>query len=394
MDRNPQERPQAPLPMAHQRKLVTMRPITDLRHFKGGQKRFDVATVRGGWTVVVRRDEWKVGELVLYFEIDSFIPSRDGRFDWEDYGSMIRYQGEMGYHVRSKMYGKNISQGLILDIERFPEVKEVLQGLSKELGPIEGMRAAQEMAFEEILGVNKWEPPVEAIGQVIGQAPPFFRRPGCERVQNLPELFTARYLNEHFQITEKIDGVSMTVYRVQKGSQWHACLPTLPQGSTQESETSRVGVASRMEDLDEKADSAYWQAAKLIELPKKIHKLGPANLAVQGELIGPTIKSNSLGFAPDEPHQFLVFQIYNIDTQRWMDPRKVVQLCEAHNLPHVPVIGRFKLREFATGLNEILAKAEGVGFRGQTREGLVFKMCGDEFAFKVISNKWLLENGE
>lgn len=380
--------------MAHQRKLVTIRPITELRHLKGGQKRFDIATVRGGWNVVTRKGEWEVDELALYFEIDSFIPSRDGRFSWEDHGSMVEYQGEMGYHVRSKMYGKNISQGLILDIEQFPEVQEVLQGLLKELGPAEGMRKVQEMAFEDILGVKKWEIPVEAQGQVLGQAPPFFRRPGCERVQNLPELFTAKYLNAHFQVTEKVDGVSMTVYRVEKGSRWHASLPALPEGSAQEDETSRVGVASRTEDLDEKGDSAYWQAARQAGLPAKIHKLGPRNVAVQGELVGPTVRNNSLGFAPGEPHRFVVFQIYNIDAQRCMDPRKVVQLCEAHGLPHVPVVGRFRLREFAAGLREMLAKADGVGFRGQTREGLVFKMCGDEFAFKVISNKWLLEQGE
>lgn len=380
--------------MAHQRKLVTIRPITEIRHLKGGQKRFDIATVRGGWTIVVMKDEWEADELALYFEIDSFIPSRDGRFSWEDYGSMVEYQGEMGYHVRSKMYGKNISQGLILDIEQFSEVKGVLQGLLREHGPVEGMRKAQEMAFEGILGVKKWEPPVEAQGQVLGRAPPFFRRPGCERAQNLPELFTAKYLNEHFQVTEKIDGVSMTVYSVRKGSRWHASLPALPEGSTQEGETSRVGVASRTEDLDEKGDSAYWQAAKLAGLPDKIHKLGAPNLAVQGELIGPTVRGNSLGFAPGEPHRFVVFQIYNIDAQRWMDPRKVVQLCEAHGLPHAPVVGKFRLGDFAAGLREMLARADGVGFRGQTREGLVFKMCGGEFAFKVISNKWLLEQGE
>ncbi|KUI66907.1 hypothetical protein VM1G_02237 [Cytospora mali] len=394
MDQNPEEAPQLPLPTTHKRKLVTIRPITELRHLKGALERFDIATVRGGWTVVVTHNTWSVDELALYFEIDSFILSKDRRFSWEDYGSMIRYQGKMGYHVRSKMYGKNISQGLIMDIEKFPEVRDVLQGLLKEHGPVNGMRMAQEMAFEDILGVKKWEHPVGAQGPVLGRAPPFFHQPGCGRAQNIPELFTAKYLNVDFQVTEKIDGVSMTVYRVQKGSQWHTSLPVLPEGSTQEDDIARVGVASRTEDLDEKGDSAYWQAAKQIDLPSKIHKIGIPNLAIQGELIGPTIRNNSLGFAPDEPHQFIVFQIYNIDTQRCLDPRRVVQLCEAHGLPHVPVIGKVQLKDYATSFREILPKADGMGFRAQPREGLVFKMCGDEFAFKVISIRWLLEKGE
>lgn len=382
--------------MAHHRKLVTIRPITNIRHLKGAQKHLEVATVHGGWKVVVRKGEWKVGEMALYFEIDSFIPSRDGRFNWEDYGAMVEYHGGMGYPVRSKMYGKEISQGLILETGRFPEVKEVLDRLSRELGPAEGMRSAQEMAWDGILGVEKWELPAETRGRVLGRAPPFFRRPGCERVQNLPELFTARYLDRRFQVTEKMDGVSMTVYRVQKGSRWHACLPALPAGSAQEDETSRVGVASRAEDLDGAGGGPFWQAARLSGLvPAKIHGLGLQNLAVQGELVGPDIRDNSLGFAPGEPHRFVVFQIYDIDAQKWLDPRRVVQLCEVYDLPHVPVVGMFRLRDFATGLEEMLAKADGVGSRGQTREGLVFKMIGsDEFAFKVISNRWLLQKGE
>lgn len=394
MNQQPQEPPQKPLPAAHQRKLVTIRPITELRHLKGGLKRFDMATARGGWNVLVGHDELEVNDLVLYFEIDSFISAEDERFSWEDSDPMIEYQSEMGYRVRSKMYGKNISQGRILGIKQFPEVKGVLQQLFDEHGPLEGTMLAQEMAFDNIVGVKKWKHPIQSQDHILGPAPIFFHPPGCERAQNLPDLFTARYLDHRFQVTEKVEGALMTVYRVRKGTRWHAYLPVLPEGSTQEDETTRVGVASRTEDLEEAEDSIYWRAAKAIDLTTKIHRLGFPDVAVQGELIGPTIKNNSLGFAPDEPHQFFVFQIYNINSQRYMDPRKVVQLCQAHGLPHVPIVGKLKLREFATNMRELLAKADGVGCRGQTREGLVLKLLGDEFAFKVISNKWLLEHGE
>lgn len=61
----------------------------------------------------------------------------------------------------------------------------------------------------------------------------------------------------------------------------------------------------------------------------------------------------------------------------------------------MPLIARIKLREYATDLDDLLRRAEGVGFHGQTREGLVFKlMDGRATSFKVISNKWLLEIGE
>lgn len=100
--------------------------------------------------MTVRKGEWMAGEQVLYFEIDSFIPVRDGRFDWEEYGYLVSYGGEMGHHVRSRVYRRDISQGLILDTERFPEVEEVLESLMRELGPVAGMMVAQEIAFEEV----------------------------------------------------------------------------------------------------------------------------------------------------------------------------------------------------------------------------------------------------
>lgn len=58
----------------------------------------------------------------------------------------------------------------------------------------------------------------------------------------------------------------------------------------------------------------------------------------------------------------------------------------------MPLIARCKLSEFATDIDELVRRADGVGFHGQRREGLVFKLLGrPEISFKVISNQWLLE---
>ena len=55
------------------RKLATVRKITDIRPIEGADK-IEIATV-GGWNVVVAKDvEHKVGNSVVYCEIDSFLP--------------------------------------------------------------------------------------------------------------------------------------------------------------------------------------------------------------------------------------------------------------------------------------------------------------------------------
>lgn len=381
--------------MNHQRKLVTVRKITHVRRLRGQYKAYDVVTVGDGWTVVVYHNDFYVGEFVLYFEIDSFIPSTSGRFRWEDSRAMIEFQGERGYHVRSQMLGKQISQGLVQPIGALPGIKEAFDKLLDEHGREQGLIMAQNMAFEDVVGVKKWELPFEAHGKVLGRAPTFFHRPACERAQNVPGLFyMSKYLNLQFQVTEKIDGVSMTVYRVSRDSQWCKSLPILPTTSTQQTPTARIGVASAGEDLDEQGNDVYWQAAKLIDLPTKIHEIGIKNVAVQGELIGPTIKNNSLRFAENANPEFKIFQIFDIDKQEFMNAAQVVKVCENLGLPHVPVLGYVTLGDFAKSLGDILAMADGVGSHGQTREGFVLKSMSTDFDFKVISNKWLLEQGE
>lgn len=413
--------------MAPRRKLVTLRKITHLRRLKGTpHKAYAVATVADGWTVVVYHGDFRVGDLALYFEIDSFIPATAGLFPWEKASCLTTFCGRRGYHVVSQVLAGELSQGLLQPLGALPAALDAVEALARahRCGRQEAMAmtAAQGglpgMAFDDILGVVKWEVPFEARGRVLGSAPAFFPRPACERAQNIPELFFPRPAFQDtrkpdydavFQVTEKLDGVSMTVYRVALGSRWHRALPALDDGAKQQQQDeegaradgsggARWGVASAAQDLDRRGGDVYWQAADRLGLPKVLDKMTARdmpNIAVQGELVGPTVKNNSLGFDEGAEHQFFVFAIFDIERQRYLDPRAVVAICEELGLPHVPVVGYMSLDEFAGSLSELLAKAEGVSMRGTTREGLVFKsMRDDGFGFKVISNKWLLEQGE
>lgn len=402
--------------MPEPRRLVTLRRIIKVVRLKSRHRPYDVVTVGGGWQVVVYHADFAVGDLVVYFEIDSFIPATGGRFAWDHGDKMSELGGEKGYHVRSQVLGTQISQGLVQHVGAVPAIRALLDRLAAEHhhhhhadaagededeDEDEACRHAQQMQLDDVVGVRKWEVPFEAHGKILGRVPTFFPRPAWDRVQNIPGLFsTSKYRNAVFQVTEKLDGVSMTVYRVEADSKWHKALPDLPVPPTAATNTSRghqgtssgyrIGVASAGQDLDERGNDVYWQAAKYLDLPTKINAigLGLKNVAVQGELIGPTIKNNSLKFPDDAAHEFIIFQIFDVDKQRYVDPAKVVEICARLGLPHVPVFGYLRLRDFATSVHDILAN------QGQTREGFVMKSMSDEFAFKVISNKWLLEQGE
>ncbi|KAJ9157601.1 RNA ligase, DRB0094 family [Pleurostoma richardsiae] len=372
------------------RRLVSVHPVTDVRPVHGA--RLEVITIRDSWTVVVPRSEFVTGEHVVYFEIDSFIPDTDVRI-WERSRSFVEFRGRHGYHVRSRVVRGQLSQGLAFGLEEFPEIERVLQDLERQHSKEESMEKLMEMSFEDKLGVVEWEVPFEFKGKSLGKPPLFFRQPGCQRAQSVPQLFTPQYLNEEFQVTEKLDGVSMTVYRVAQNSPWYKMLPELPPGSIAEKNGARVGVVSQQDDIDENCGSLYWEVAKELNITDKINQVGIKNVAIHGELVGHTIKHNSLAYPPGE-HTFIVFEMFDIDKQRWLRQRDTVHICNKLNLTHAPILGYYRLRDFANGLQDLLRKAEGVGFRGQNREGLVLKTYKDGFAVKVISNSWLVQHGE
>lgn len=372
-----------------QRKLVTVRKVTGIRGIRRTGR--DLVTVSNSWTVVTRKGEYRIGQLVVYFEVDSFIPATDPRM-WEYSPWFIELDGKKGYHVRSGISCGELSQGLVFPIEEFPDIEAKVNESQQCYSPAEALDLIMDTSFEGDLGVKKWEL-LEGIDQgVLGRAPAFFPHPGAPRAQNLPYLFDRSGLQIDYQITEKLDGLSMTVYCVKKGSVWYRSLPQLPPESKQVTATHRVGVTNQKYEISEHGESLYWQAAKKSSVLEKIGALG-GNVAVQGELVGYTIKNNSMGFAPGD-HRFYVFDIYDIDKQIHRPTKDVEDLCHKLGLPHVPVIAHCKLGEFATSLEELLDLAEGVGMLGRMREGLLFKTRDGRDAFKVIANSWLLKYGE
>ena len=54
------------------RKLASIRRIADIQPIEGADA-IEVATI-DGWKVVVKKDEFKVGDLAVYLEIDSWVP--------------------------------------------------------------------------------------------------------------------------------------------------------------------------------------------------------------------------------------------------------------------------------------------------------------------------------
>ena len=334
------------------RKLATIRKIDAIGPIEGADA-IEVATV-GGWKVVIKKGEFAVGDLAVYFEIDSWMPVELAPFLSK--GKEPReFEGIKGERLRTVKLRGQISQGLLLPIE--PTCANIVSEL------FEGL----DVSFP--LNIVKWEKaiPAQLAGLVKGNFPTQIPKTDQERVQNLTKEIEAAQ-GSVYEVTEKLEGSSMTCYLID----------------------GEFGVCSRNLDLKRDEKNAFWQAAIREDIETKMRDTGPAaQFAIQGELIGPGIQGNiyKLMFI-----EFRVFDVYNILSGEYLTPVFRKALIERMGLKHVPVLeSNFKLETDVEGL---IAKAEGKSVMGDItgpeREGLVFKQVDGGMTFKAISNKYLL----
>lgn len=105
-----------------ERKLATATRILDLQPIPNSDF-LERATVRG-WHVVVKKGEFKVGELICYMEIDSLIkPIPALEFLRKDCLKTIN--GVEYFRIRTKKIRGVCSQGLIVKLEDLFEISEI-----------------------------------------------------------------------------------------------------------------------------------------------------------------------------------------------------------------------------------------------------------------------------
>lgn len=341
------------------RKMATIRKIDAIDPIVGADA-IEVATV-GGWKVVVKKREFQVGDMAVYCEIDSWIPTELAPFLSK--GKDPReFEGVKGERLKTVKLRGQLSQGLLLPLEPTCAniVSELFEGLDVSVP----------------LNIKKWEMvvPAQLAGQVRGNFPTVIPKTDQERAQNLvKEIVAANEAGIKFEITEKLEGSSMTVYRIQ----------------------GEFGVCSRNLDLKEVAGNTFWDVARAEDIEAKMIAVDEHwDFAIQGELIGPGIQGNIYKLSKPE---FRVFDVYNIQTGEYLKPEARRALIERMGLKHVPVLvagGSLYDTLGITDIPQLLKFAEGKSVMGDItgpeREGLVFKECNGGFTFKVISNKYLL----
>lgn len=356
------------------RKLVTIRNINEIKEHPNADL-LELAVI-DGWQCVVKKGEFKENESIIFFEIDSVLPIKE-EFEFLRKSSYVKKDwlptGE-GFRLRTVKLRKEISQGLVIKL------------------PDELKSSDQDLDFSEFFGVIKYDPPMNLTGYGIprGSFPSFIPKTDQERIQNISikQIKDCIDSNEFFEVTQKYDGSSITVFNILDDSKF------------KDEKYYGIGICSRniYLKIDENEDNKFISVAKQLNLDtatKKLSEYLNCDIAVQGELCGVGIQNNHHSL-PN--YNIFIFDIYDINNQKYFDPKtrielfnKLVEFGFLGN--HVDIIhSEFNLP--SEDRNDIIKLSEYKLPNGNENEGLVYKSHSRNFSFKAISNNFLLKEHE
>jgi len=332
------------------RKLASIQRIDDLIPIENADNIVSANIM--GWNVVVKKDEFQVGDRCVFFEIDSVLPPRE----WSSFLERNKYR------IKTCKLRGALSQGLAMPLDILNGVNPKRKWWEKLIGR-DGWSVGTDVT--KYLGVVKHRGFDKRFGFKVGRRLGDF--PSCVpktdeiRVQSAMSLLK-RMQGKEFYATVKCDGTSATFCRTTDG--FFAC--------------SRNRTTAR-------GDNVYWNMVQKYDLENNINE----GFAIQGEIVGPGIQKNRMGLKEVD---FLVFDVFDIKQGKRLDYNGLTEVCEKLKLKMVPLetVGVFNYT-----LPELLKMARGKYEGTKThREGLVFRSLDRKISFKVINNDYLLKEEE
>lgn len=405
-------------PKTQQRELAYVVQIDDIRPIEG-YDRVEYAKT-GGWWVVVKKDQFKVGDLAIYIEVDSKVPETEP----------FMFLEKKKFKVKTQKMCKVLSQGLLMHPEDFgwkedtsgqfagdaplikiSQTEYCLEGdfLTEKLGITyadaeDNKRKANSADKYKLMAQRRpdifskswarWMMRREWGKKIMffffGKKkdkkngwPAWVVKTDEERCQNMPWLFPGDP-KEEWIATEKIDGTSttFTMKGYGKKREFYIC--------------SRNVVFDKPDKKCFYETNVYTEMAEKYNIEKVMAYIMDGNkgemeyLIIQGETYGEGIQKRDYHM---KEHCFMAFNlIYKMKNAApvRLNPVQMTSSLLPHGIPCVPIVSeKFIIPETC---EELLIMAEGESIiDGGMREGLVFRSADGVKSFKAVSNPFLLK---
>lgn len=374
------------------RKLATIQVISNIEPIKDADM-IEKATVLGWEVVIAKKDNFKIGDKVIYIEVDSVMPEKP---EYE-------FLRSRKFRIRTIKLKGQVSQGLILSLANSLAVKTSLEigqdvteslGIEKYLSPSERDEFANQ---ERLIKIEKNRLKKYTMRYSLFRRfflsrkqkegfPYWVSKTDEERIQNIPHVLE-QFKDQVVYVTEKVDyqSVTFTSKILPKfGGLLGKILPI----------KKLVFMVCSRNLLTNDKNSLYWKIAKKYNI-EDILKYNP-NLTIQGEQGDTKVQGNKYGIS--EPTLW-VFNIINHVTGEYFDYKQMTDFCSKWGLQTVPLIGFYLLNELGASVPELVqfSKGKSVINKSVHREGIVVRSIVNgkkHLSFKVINPDFLLKYEE
>ena len=271
--------------MDTERALATIRKVDDIQPILDAD-RIEEVTI-GGWKVVSQKGLYNVGDLVIYCEVDSFIPNTIAPFLTQEGHFPKNYNGVEGERLKSKKLRGVISQGLLLPLDILGENEpyDICDDDGEIISTVTCWKEGDNVT--DLLGIQKWEAPISAnlAGVARGNFPSFIHKTDEERVQNVSKYYS-RLQKNLYVATEKLDGTSCTIYY--RDGEFGVCSRNL---NLKETDGNKLWELARRYEIEFKLKQATDNYINLCELGLlDVFSAKFNQIAIQGEVIGEGIQ--------------------------------------------------------------------------------------------------------
>lgn len=385
-----------------ERELAYVARVTEIVPIEGAD-RVEVAKIQG-WTCMVAKGAFQVGDLGVFFEADSKVPEKEP----------FLFMEKRHYKVKVQKFFKGtvISDGLLMSFADFGwKDGKYAEGdfLTKELGityaeaednkrkanstdKYKKMAQRHPKLFQNpiIKKVYKTNFGKKVLFLFFGKKkdkkggwPAWVVKTDEERIQNLASRIE-EFQNEKWIATEKIDGTSTTFTLKGKGrkQEYHVCSRNVA-FDTPEKAAKCFYDSNVYLEMDEKYDMHYV-------LQTIMNETNALYITIQGETYGGKIQKRDYSRSDHELAVFNVIICGQDGIPRRLNPVEMKAKMDEYGIPTVPIVATDV--ELPSTCDEILAMAHGDSLvDGKPREGLVFRNIDGTKSFKAVDNLFILK---
>ena len=363
------------------RKLASIKTISDIQPIEK-RDRIELAIV-DGWQIIVRKDEYQIGDKTIFVEIDSVLPELPE----------FEFLRSKKFRIKTMKMAGVLSQGICLPLSILPKDREYnLEDDVTEIIGIKQYEGTRDIESEEkVFETNKkFQHPIfkflfkySFFRNILLPKkqnkgfPEFIHKTDECRIQNMPFILNNK--NNTYIVREKIDGQSGTFFLKRKSKKWFW-----------QKECYDFGVCSRNLRLWNRTDSSYWFVAKKYNIKEVLMKLIKDNdfVAIQGECISPRVQGNK--YKVSEPDLYVFNLIYPDGKVCCLWGEEILNY---HGIKWCPLINQNYI--LPDSVNELLDYSTGNSKLHNTlREGIVCRDYKNKISFKAVSPDFLIKNDE